>query len=226
MKLNLNTMYRSSISAIAATALAAGMSTAAIAGDTGHAKADEMANANAKANANANAAVHGQSWQGELKDAWIDGKIEASYSLSTYLNPFAIDTHVKKGEVTLSGTVESEIDKDLAEEIALGIEGVTKVNNELEIAEDMDRENAAERMANNFGDRFNDATLTARVKFALLANDSTEGLSINVDTENGTVFLNGEVDSEQEAELAERIAANAEGVASVENRLTVSAGQS
>jgi hyperosmotically inducible periplasmic protein len=214
MKLNMKTMYRSSITAIAATALAAGMSTAAIAGDD---KANE--------NANANSAHYQQDWQGEMKDAWIDGKIEASYSLSTYLNPFTIDTRVQKGEVTLSGTVESEIDKDLAEEIAMGIEGVTKVNNELEVAEEMDRENAAERMANNFGDRFNDATLTARVKFALLANDSTEGLSINVDTENGTVFLNGEVKSEQEAELAERIAANAEGVASVENRLTVS-GQS
>jgi len=213
MKLTMKTMYRSSITALTAAALAAGMSTVAIAGGESH------------ENANANKEQHQQAWQGELKDAWIDGKIEASYSLSTYLNPFAIDTRVQKGEVTLSGTVESEIDRDLAEEIAMGIEGVTKVHNELEVAEDMDRQNAAEQMANDFGKRFNDATLTARVKFALLANDSTEGLSINVDTENGTVFLNGEVKSEQEAELAERIATNAEGVADVQNRLTIS-GQS
>lgn len=216
MKLNRSTMYRSTIGTLAATALAVGLGSAAWAGDASHDQAEAP---------EAKAEQAQQAWQGELKDAWIDGKIEASYSLSTYLNPFAIDTRVHQGEVTLTGTVESEIDRDLAEEIAIGIEGVTKVNNELEVAGDMDRQNAAERLANDFGDRFNDATVTARVKFALLANDSTEGLAINVDTENGTVFLNGEVKSDQEAELAERVAANAEGVAKVENRLTI-AGQS
>lgn len=215
MNKTMKTMYRTTTAAIAATALAAGLSTAAIAGNEGHEKSGEMANANATR----------QDWQGEMKDAWIDGKIEASYSLSSYLNPFAIDTHVKQGEVTLSGTVESEIDRDLAEEIALGIEGVSKVHNDLQVADETDRPNAAEKMASDFGDRFNDATLTARVKFALLANDSTEGLSIDVDTENGKVFLKGEVKSAQESELAERIASNAEGVSTVENRLTV-AGQS
>lgn len=216
MKLNRNTMYRSTIGTLAAAALATGLGSAAWAGDASHDQANEP---------KAKAEQTQQAWQGEMKDAWIDGKIEASYSLSTYLNPFAIDTRVQKGEVTLTGTVESEIDRDLAEEIAIGIEGVTKVHNELEVTEGMDRQNAAEEMASDFGQRFNDATLTARVKFALLANDSTEGLSINVDTKDGKVILNGQVDSEQEADLAERIAANAEGVADVENRLTV-AGQS
>ncbi|NNL95206.1 MAG: BON domain-containing protein [Xanthomonadales bacterium] len=188
------------IAAIATTALTAGFSAAVMAGDGGHEKAN---------------------WKGEMHDAWIDGKIEASYSLSQYLNPFDIDTGVSKGTVTLRGSVSSEIDRDLAEEIALGIDGVNEVRNELTVTEPTKQKNAAEKMASEFGTHFNDATTSARVKFALLANDSTEGLAINVDTVDGTVVLNGEVGSEQERELAERVAENAEGVSNVENRLKV-----
>ncbi len=161
-------------------------------------------------------------WEGEMKDAWLDGKIETSYTLNRYLNPFEIDTDVENGVVMLSGTVESEIDRDLAEEIARGTDGVREVKNELLVAEregDWERESAS--AVDAFEQNFTDATTTARVKFALLANDSTEGLSIDVDTDGGVVTLSGEVESDQAMELAERIASNAEGVQSVENRLQV-----
>ena len=220
MKLKRNRIYRSTMTAIAATALAAGMSLPALAGDMKHHEA--------------------QSWEGQAYDAWVDGKIEASYTLNRYLNPFEIDTDVQKGVVYLTGDVESQVEKDLAEEIALGIEGVTEVRNELKVRPEMERE-IAQRPDfddedamdleieatgdDDFSGHFEDATTTARVKFALLANDSTEGLRINVDTEDGKVFLNGEVDSAEERELAERVAMNTEGVADVENRLKV-AGQS
>ncbi|MDX1459872.1 MAG: BON domain-containing protein [Xanthomonadales bacterium] len=200
MKLKRNNLYRTITAAIATTALTAGLATAAVAGEGAH---------------------QSNGWQGELRDAWIDGKIEASFSLSQYLNPFDIDTRVDKGTVRLTGVVDSQIDKDLAEEIALGIDGVTEVHNELTVVEPEQTENAMAETADKFSGKFNDATTTARVKFALLANDSTEGLRVNVDTENGTVILKGSVESEQERELAERIAMNAEGVVSVENRLTV-----
>lgn len=162
-------------------------------------------------------------WEGEFKDAWLDGKIETSYTLNRYLNPLDIDTDVENGVVMLTGTVESEIDKELAEEIAKGTEGVQEVVNKLTVAEKSDRDMAdkAEAAADDFEQRFADATTTARVKFALLANDGTEGLDIDVDTEAGVVTLSGEVASDQAMELAERIAENAEGVESVRNELQV-----
>ena len=217
MNMKRNRIYRSTMTAIAATALAAGMSLPAMAGDDTR---------------------DARTWEGKAHDAWVDGKIEASYTLNRYLNPFEIDTDVREGVVYLTGDVESQVEKDLAEEIALGIEGVTDVRNELmvrpeiedEVAQtpDFDEEDAMDIEIEAAGDddfigHFDDATTTARVKFALLANDSTEGLRIDVDTENGMVYLNGEVDSAQERELAERIAANTEGVTRVENRLKVAA---
>ncbi|MEX2480875.1 MAG: BON domain-containing protein [Gammaproteobacteria bacterium] len=54
----------------------------------------------------------------------------------------------------------------------------------------------------------------------LLWNYSS-GLAINVDTDNGVVSLSGTVDSDDEKELAARIAENTEGAKSVVNQLTV-----
>lgn len=161
-----------------------------------------------------------QGWKGELRDAWVDGKIETTFTLNPYLSPFAIDTHVNQGVVVLSGTVESQVDKDLAYELATSVEGVTEVVNELQVDSESNQQDSQET-GPKFSDRVADATTTARVKFALLANKSTEGLKINVDTSNGIVTLEGKVQSRQHRDLAEQIAMNSEGVAEVNNRLNI-----
>ena len=163
-------------------------------------------------------ARHAPGWQGQAQDAWIDGRIEASFALNRYLNPFEIDTDVKQGVVRLTGEVESDIDRDLAAEIARGIDGVKDVENDLVVVEGAAKEATSGR---DFATRIDDATTTARVKLALLANANTEGLSIDVDAEAGVVSLRGKVASRQASELAERIAANAEGVQEVDNRLDI-----
>lgn len=182
--------------AIAAILLSAGLGTSALAGETSQSE-----------------------WQGELHDAWVDGKVETSFALNRYLNPFAINTDVSDGVVVLSGTVESEIDRDLAGEIARSIDGVTEVKNRLEIAKTDDKKDKND--APTLGERVDDATTAARVKYALLASDSTAGFDIDVDVERGTVTLSGEVESSQERQLAERIAGNAEGVKEVVNHLEI-----
>jgi osmotically-inducible protein OsmY len=200
-----STLKHRSVLAIAALALSAGLSAAAFAGDD-RSKVEK--------------------WQGNAHDAWLDGKIETSYTLNRYLNPFTIDTKVKNSVVTLSGEVDSEIDKELAEEIAKATDGVTKVHNELQVV--AGTRDANERQSGNardFGDFIDDATITARVKYALLANGSTEGLRIDVDTMNREVTLSGEVSSDQEKQLAETIAGNVDGVADVKSDLRIS-GQS
>lgn len=162
-----------------------------------------------------------QSWQGRARDAWLDGRIETAFALNRYLNPFEIDTQVDDGAVKLSGTVDSQIDKELAGEIAKGVDGVREVDNQLAV--DPDRADSARQPSpdRSFGQRVEDATITARVKVALLSSPSTEGLAIDVDTERAVVTLAGEVRSAQERELAERIAENTEGVERVANTLEV-----
>lgn len=162
--------------------------------------------------------------EARIKDAWLHGKLETALLFNEHLNSFAINTDVRSGVAYLSGSVESDIDRDLAGEIAKSIEGVTEVKNELRI--DKDKASAAREDESMNGDKFKDkvrdATLTAKVKTQLLVNGNTGGLSIDVDTKHSIVTLSGEVDSSQESELAERIAANTEGTRSVVNNLTVS----
>lgn len=64
-----------------------------------------------------------------------------------------------------------------------------------------------------------DAALTARVKAALLDNESVEGTDINVDVYQGKVQLTGFADSAEERSAAERIASNVEGVRGVDNNI-------
>lgn len=154
-----------------------------------------------------------------LKDAWLDGKIETAFALNQYLNPFAIDTTVENGVAYLEGSVESDIDRDLAGQIALSVEGVSKVENDLVIAETVESE--GNETSNDFLQAVNDATTTAMVKTKLLANGNTSGLKINVDTHHSTVTLRGTVESDQVRDLAEALAQNTDNVKSVENELEI-----
>ena len=161
---------------------------------------------------------------GSLKDAWIGGKLEAVYALNRHLSAFAITTEVENGIVHLTGNVESDIDRDLAAELAKGIEGVVEVDNDLEIAADA-RDAAAPSSSSDsdrsFGVWFDDATTTATVKSRLLANPNTGGLQIDVDTRGDVVTLTGEVGSEEEKALAEELARNTGDVKDVRNQLIV-----
>lgn len=161
-----------------------------------------------------------------VKDAWLDGKLESAFLFNEHLNSFEIDTEVKDSVAHLSGHVDSAIDKDLAGEIALSVDGITNVRNALtidpaKVKAYRDADAYAER--NSFRNTVMNATLTARVKSQLLLNDNTSGLTINVDSKNGDVTLSGKVASEAEKELAGAIADNTDGAMAVHNRLIVSA---
>ncbi|MBA3564942.1 MAG: BON domain-containing protein [Gammaproteobacteria bacterium] len=160
-----------------------------------------------------------------LKDAWLDGKLEAAYALNRHLNPFTIDTSVEDAMVVLSGHVESEIDRELAGDIAQNIEGVTAVRNDL-IVQPGEPRTAAGR-ERTFAQRIDDATTTATVKSKLLIDGETQGLRLDVDTLDHVVTLSGDVDTAAESDLAEQIASNIDEVERVQNELRVvgAAGQ-
>lgn len=157
-------------------------------------------------------------WEGEARDAWIDGKLEGSYLLNTELNNFKIDTAVNSGVVTLTGTVASDVHKDLAEEIAVNLDGVTSVNNMLTVGESDYRLDDAGR---NFTTAFYDMTTTARLKSNFAMNSELKAMDINIDTKDGVVTLQGEVESDAAKRLAEEIAAGYDHVERVDNRLVV-----
>jgi len=68
-----------------------------------------------------------------------------------------------------------------------------------------------------------DTAVTGSVKTAFAVHRDLSKRPIDIETDAGVVMLSGEVASQEERESAEELAANVEGVGSVENRLAVDA---
>ena len=158
----------------------------------------------------------------KASDAWREGKLDTIYLFNRHLNNFTIDPEVVGSTVILTGKVESDVDKALAEQLALGIDGVSEVENRLTVVTADEARSGKPEGERALSDKIEDATLTAEVKTQLLANDETHGLSINVDTVSRNVTLSGSVASAAEKDLAGALAEHVEGVSSVNNALTVS----
>ncbi|HEY0844129.1 MAG TPA: BON domain-containing protein [Noviherbaspirillum sp.] len=71
------------------------------------------------------------------------------------------------------------------------------------------------------GQVIDDATITSKVKTALLADSDVSGLKINVDTADGVVKLKGEVKTMALRKKAESIAKGVDGVKKVDNQLVI-----
>ena len=73
----------------------------------------------------------------------------------------------------------------------------------------------------SIGETIDDATITTRVKTALLNDPEVGGLSIDVDTFKGVVTLSGRVKSKAEEAKAIQIAQRMSGVTDVKSTLQV-----
>ncbi len=164
-------------------------------------------------------------FKGDAKDAWITGKIETAYVLNANLNPFRISTDVDNGMVHLTGMVKTDIDRDLAGEVARGVDGVTTVKNDLKVDPQAGKKRE-ETAANHrdFGTWVDDATTTAQVKSRLIANNNIKALKIDVDTKEDVVTLTGRVQTKEQKVLAEQIARNTGDVKDVHNKLVIGEG--
>ena len=71
------------------------------------------------------------------------------------------------------------------------------------------------------GTNIDDANITASVKSKLVADKASNLTRVDVDTNNGTVYLNGTVASPEQKSRAEQLAWQASGVKTVVNNLQV-----
>lgn len=153
----------------------------------------------------------------ETRQILIKGKVEGALLINDELNNFDIDVDTDQDEVVLSGAVNSSAEKDLAEEVALSIDGVNSVDNQLQIVANSTQNNIEQ----DASAVIQDAAITAMVKTSLLTNDTVSGTDIEVETKQRVVTLKGEVESSAASDLAEKIAENTEDVRAVENKLQI-----
>ena len=166
-------------------------------------------------------------WEKGAKDAWIDGKAEATLLFNGNLDSFDINTDVDNGNVILTGKVENSVDKKLAEELVANIDGVKSVDNKLTIVEkrkDMSEDSMSDDMKTAYDkstSELTDAKIATVIKTRLLMDTDISGFDIDVDVEAGNVTLTGEVDSDAERDLVIAIAKGASDVKDVEDNLRV-----
>ncbi|GAB5379510.1 MAG: BON domain-containing protein [Aliiglaciecola sp.] len=161
-------------------------------------------------------AIASNSWEDSAKDAWIDGKAEATLLLNGNLNSFDINTDVKNGTVTLTGKVDREVDKALAEELVLNLDGVKDVENMLSVVEEASKD-ADESVSQSL----RDSKIETVVKTRLLWESEVRGLDIEVEVDKGVVTLSGSVESDAARDLAVTLAKNTNDVEDVVSKLKV-----
>jgi hyperosmotically inducible periplasmic protein len=155
----------------------------------------------------------------ELTEARQKSQIWTAFALNPHLRANEIDIAVREGRATLSGKVVDSVSRDLAFQIAQGVNGVMMVDDRLEVdASHIPPSQSAQRA---FGNLVDDVTITCRVRSKVLWSRHADGIRATVETARGKVKLSGSADSGEAREFAGKLAANTEGVRAVANKLVV-----
>ena len=85
---------------------------------------------------------------------------------------------------------------------------------------------ASPAFAESTGRYIDDATITAKVKEAILADSQLKVLQVSVDTSHGTVLLSGAVDTKSQESEAVNVANKVNGVIAVTDNLSIKNTQS
>jgi osmotically-inducible protein OsmY len=155
----------------------------------------------------------------DVINARQETQIWTTYALSPYLRANDLKVSVDSGKATLTGNVEEGVSKDLAKQIALGVEGIKSVDNQIVVQSDYAPPKRSS--AQTYGESMDDAGISAAVKSKLVWSRYTDGMTTEVETKSGKVTLRGTTDSGASKELAKSLAMNTRGVLSVDNQLVV-----
>ena len=126
-----------------------------------------------------------------------------------------IDIDVSGSSVTLSGTVVHKATQELAEEVALSIDGVTAVTDNLQLAARRSSVPPVARAVGKAERETDDAILETRVKLKLIDNLGLKAFKVEVEASDGTVSLRGDLPSDSLKATALSTAKSTPGVKKV-----------
>ena len=81
-------------------------------------------------------AASGETVSQDVINARQETQIWTTYALSPYLRANDLKVSVESGKATLTGSVEESVNKDLAKQIALGVDGIKSVDNQIVVQSD------------------------------------------------------------------------------------------
>ena len=178
-----------------------------------------LASAIALAILGTSAAASAETMSPDVINARQETQIWTTYALSPYLRANDLKVSVDSGKATLTGNVEEGVNKDLAKQIALGVDGIKSVDNQIVVQSDYVAPKRS--AARTYGESMDDAGISAAVKSKLVWSKYTDGMTTEVETKSGKVTLRGTADSAASKEHAKSLAMDTRGVVSVDDQLMV-----
>lgn len=142
----------------------------------------------------------------QASDQKIVDSAKASYNYHTVLAG-RVDVQSTDGIVTLTGTVQDDSQKALAEDTVGNIPGVVSVRNDISIKPDY-----AEH---------SDAWIAWKIRAKLLVEANVSATATKIDVKDGVVTLSGNADNAAEKDLTEAYAKDIDNVKSIDNRMVV-----
>lgn len=147
----------------------------------------------------------------EIDDSVLTAKVKTALLADDDTKSFEINVETRKGQVQLSGFVDTQARIDRAVAVARNVEGVTGVENAMTL-----KEGKA-----TVGNTVDDSIVTAKVKTALLADAYVKSFDIAIVTRKGEVQLSGFVDNQAQIDRAIDIARGVEGVQGINNEMSI-----
>jgi hyperosmotically inducible protein len=147
----------------------------------------------------------------EIDDSVVTARVKSALLADPDVKSFGFKVETRKGEVQLSGFVDSQTQIDRAIAVTRGVAGVKSVENKVSL----------KGAAATVGNKVDDGIVTTKVKAALLADANVKSFDIAVVTRKGEVQLSGFVDNQSQIDRAIEVARGIEGVRSVSNEMSI-----
>jgi len=151
-----------------------------------------------------------------LANARREGAVHIALLEKLGIDGLRVGVEVTGEQAKLTGEVHERETRELAKQVALSVDGVDKVDNEIELASAASPEDtAASRAVGEAQHDVADALLGTKVKLKLLDALGGDAFKIDVKASDGVVSLRGTVPSDTERDTAITTARNAQGVKKV-----------
>jgi hyperosmotically inducible protein len=169
---------------------------------------ENAANRNAGATANANANTGARAKSNGFNDARISLEVKLALIADGRTSGFATDVDARDGTVTLSGKVDTDQAKSAADEVAKKIDGVTSVNNQLQVVPDAKRKEVDAT----------DEKITDAIEKAMDTDPSLTDVGLSANSNNGVITLDGTVETREQLLKAAEAIRKVPGVRSVDTK--------
>lgn len=148
----------------------------------------------------------------DIDDGTITTKVKAALLADEDVKGLDIKVETRKGEVFLSGFVDSQAQMDRAVTVAKGIEGVKNVDNKMTL----------KTTETTVGEKIDDGIISTKVKAALAGDEGIKNSTdIIVETRDGEVQLSGFANDQAQMDRAVEVTRGVEGVKNVINKISI-----